>query len=710
MYASSPLVSSDNKTEHSERVAADLDGLMEQEPMVKDLVDFLSNLQVGVDITQIDEVIHQKVRGIMDSPDIDKTESLQRIDRVLSIGRKLKVLSEALREDLRFVTSGDNRQVEVMEMLLQDFFKKFREWQNLYPRPMGKTGGTAQFLRGLSSSLMEMTEKLNEKSIPWISGTEVSHMTSVYQFSSLLGEIVGLFYHQTNAAREGGPATTEMEEQVIKKIGEMIGYGDDGYGYLTHGGTHANKSALIAARKVFYRPLICKMAVEKLKQEHGVEIDFPLTVNGEEKRLFSALSEDDLLKLSPDDKIEINQRLGWEAQRSGLFEDLQKAQQESEELIPALQSGLLDRIKFVVPKGINHHSIRSTIESVGFGAGNVVEVPTQKDSFQVDYDLLEQTLDQLNQDGKIVIGYLDVIGSTGFGSMTNTRKILDIRKNCEKKNFSFNIHIDGAYGGPLVAMFRNADGSMMSLEEAWEKYVTVEQGFSPELLAELYETFSHLAEVDSVTIDLHKSIFGVYTGGGGSILWKNKAVKEIISKFPPYYGDRENGEPYAFSRLEGCTFPGSAAAAAHLSIENVGLDNTGIGKYHAESIKSCNRVYDSLKGLEMPGRNGEIFQVEILNQPQIHIMNFRILPRDASRREDNFVNQISQTLVTFMRNNEDAGRSFGLSLNEVNGKKYVRVTTMNPFALQGGLLEEFINKLKACIALGSFEINQDESA
>jgi glutamate/tyrosine decarboxylase-like PLP-dependent enzyme len=256
----------------------------------------------------------------------------------------------------------------------------------------------------------------------------------------------------------------------------------------------------------------------------------------------------------------------------------------------------------VVPKGINHHSIRSTIESIGFGAANVVEVPTQKDSFQVDYDLLEETLGQLNQDGKIIIGYLDVIGSTGFGSMTNTRKILEIRENCEKKNFSFNIHIDGAYGGPLVAMFRNSDGSMMSLEEAKEKYVTAERGFSTELLSEMYETFSHLGEVDSVTIDLHKSIFGVYSGGGGSILWKNKAVKEIISKFPPYYGDRENGEPYAFSRLEGCTFPGSAATAAYLSIQNVGLDSVGIGRYHAESIKSCSRIFDCLNGLEMLGR------------------------------------------------------------------------------------------------------------
>jgi hypothetical protein len=101
--------------------------------------------------------------------------------------------------------------------------------------------------------------------------------------------------------------------------------------------------------------------------------------------------------------------------------------------------------------------------------------------------------------------------------------------------------------------------------------------------------------------------------------------------------------------------------------------------------------------------------VEILNQPQIHIFNFRIVPLNADLCQKDFINQISQTLVGFMRNNKVAGRSFGLSLNEVEGEKYVRVTTMNPFALQGELLDKFVDKLKICIATESFEINQEET-
>jgi hypothetical protein len=190
MYASSPIISRDKKTEQLEKVSADLDVLTDREVMVKDLVDFLNSLQVGVDITQIENIVYQKISRIIDSPHINKTEGLMQIDRVLSVLRKLKVLSEAFKEDIRFVTSGDNRQIEVMEMLLQDFFKRFKDWQNNYPGVVGKSCDTAHFLRGLSSSLMEMTDKMNEKSIPWISGTEISHMTSVYQFSSLLGEVL----------------------------------------------------------------------------------------------------------------------------------------------------------------------------------------------------------------------------------------------------------------------------------------------------------------------------------------------------------------------------------------------------------------------------------------------------------------------------------------------------------------------------------------
>lgn len=692
-----PLTGENDTKSTLESIHVDLDGLLERETRVQDLVDFLEDLQIGADIGLIENVAHEKVKNIMDEPNMTTEKRLDQVEKVLAICRKLKVLAKAFKEDLHFVTSGDNQQVEVMEMLLQDFFSAFKEWQRKFPQPAGQLEGSAGFIRGISASLMTMTEKLNQKSIPWISGTEVSHMTSVYQFSSLLGEIVGLFYQQTNAAREGGPATTELEEQVVKKLGEMIGYNKDAYGYLTHGGTHANKSALIAARKVFYRPLICKMAMAQLAKVHNIVMDFPVAVGSGEGWMFSQLSEAELLKLSPDEKIKINQTLGEEAQRLGMFDELQSFQQEYEASLPAIQSRLLDDIKFVVPQGINHHSIKTTIESMGFGARNIVEVPAQEASFQVDYDKLAEVLAQLNQDGKIILGYLDVIGSTGFGSMTNTRKILEIREKCEANGFSFNIHIDGAYGGPLIAMFRNGDGSMMSLEQARMKYCTAEGGFPSALLEELYETFSYLNGVDSVTIDLHKSLFGVYSGGGGSIIWKNKAVKDIISKFPPYYGDRENGEPYAFSRLDGCTFPGSAATAAHLSIQNVGLDNEGIGVYHAESIRSCDRIYHCLNGLQLQGKNGELFELKVVNQPQIHIFNFQICPLEYEGVSREFVNHISQVVVSFMRNHAEAGRSFGLSLNEIDGDKCVRVTTMNPFALQGALLDEFVAKLRACL-------------
>jgi glutamate/tyrosine decarboxylase-like PLP-dependent enzyme len=682
-------------------VSVDLDRLIEGEPLVKDLVDFLEGLEVGIDISTIEAFAYEKIKKVMESPDECESLALKKIDRILSVCRRLRSLSEALREDLRFMTSGDNSQVEVMEMLLQDFFRFFKEWQRKYPQPVGHVEDSAAFLRGLSSSLLTMTNQLNQKSIPWISGTEVSHMTSVYQLSSLLGEIAGLFYHQTNAAREGGPATTEFEEGVVKSIGVMIGYGENAYGYLTHGGTHANKSALIAARKVFFRPLLCKMVVELLEQKMNVLVDIPVGIDPTKRKMLSQLSETEILKLSPDEKIGINQALWDEAVRLGVEGDLQQLQAEMEEKLPEIHARLLDKIMFVVPEGINHHSIRTTIESLGFGAGNIREVPLQGDSFHVDYQALEENLRNLNDDGKIIVGYLDVIGSTGFGSMTSTKKLLEIRQACEKLNFSFNIHIDGAYGGPLISIFRKADGGLISLEQAKSQYCTSEYALSEELVESLYETFSHLSGVDSVTVDLHKLMYGVYSGGGGSIVWKNSAVKDIISKYPPYYGDRENGEPYAFSRLDGCTFPGSAATAAHLSIENVGLDQHGIGKYQAEAIKSCEEIFQRLSGIILLDAKGDAYELRVLNRPQIHIFNFIICPRDQKVPEKESVNRMSQAVAGFMRNNSEAGRSFGLSLNEVDGYKYVRVTAMNPFALQGGLLEEFVDKLRAYMVTDS---------
>lgn len=53
-----------------------------------------------------------------------------------------------------------------------------------------------------------------------------------------------------NHALDGGPPTSEMEKEVIRKLGAMTGFGEGALGHLTSGGTVANLEALWIAGKL----------------------------------------------------------------------------------------------------------------------------------------------------------------------------------------------------------------------------------------------------------------------------------------------------------------------------------------------------------------------------------------------------------------------------------------------------------------------------
>lgn len=53
-----------------------------------------------------------------------------------------------------------------------------------------------------------------------------------------------------NHALDGGPPTSEMEKEVVKKLADMIGYDEQHLGHLTSGGTIANLEALFIAREI----------------------------------------------------------------------------------------------------------------------------------------------------------------------------------------------------------------------------------------------------------------------------------------------------------------------------------------------------------------------------------------------------------------------------------------------------------------------------
>ena len=67
---------------------------------------------------------------------------------------------------------------------------------------------------------------------------------------AMIGYIATMMINPNNHALDGGPATAQMEKEVVAQLAAMFGYGRDFLGHLTSSGTIANLEALFVAREI----------------------------------------------------------------------------------------------------------------------------------------------------------------------------------------------------------------------------------------------------------------------------------------------------------------------------------------------------------------------------------------------------------------------------------------------------------------------------
>jgi L-2,4-diaminobutyrate decarboxylase len=76
----------------------------------------------------------------------------------------------------------------------------------------------------------------------------MAHQVAVPDFPAALGDLVHGTIHNPMAIYEMGPSAAAVELAVLRWMLSKIGWGDNGGGVLTHGGSLANLTALLAAR------------------------------------------------------------------------------------------------------------------------------------------------------------------------------------------------------------------------------------------------------------------------------------------------------------------------------------------------------------------------------------------------------------------------------------------------------------------------------
>ena len=68
--------------------------------------------------------------------------------------------------------------------------------------------------------------------------------------AAVAGYLAAMLVNTNNHALDGGPATSEMEKEVVRELAAMFGLPDDVLGHLTASGTIANLEALWVAREL----------------------------------------------------------------------------------------------------------------------------------------------------------------------------------------------------------------------------------------------------------------------------------------------------------------------------------------------------------------------------------------------------------------------------------------------------------------------------
>ena len=67
---------------------------------------------------------------------------------------------------------------------------------------------------------------------------------------AVAGYLAAMLVNPNNHALDGGPATSEMEKEVVADLAAMFGLPDEALGHLTASGTIANLEALWVAREL----------------------------------------------------------------------------------------------------------------------------------------------------------------------------------------------------------------------------------------------------------------------------------------------------------------------------------------------------------------------------------------------------------------------------------------------------------------------------
>jgi glutamate/tyrosine decarboxylase-like PLP-dependent enzyme len=413
-----------------------------------------------------------------------------------------------------------------------------------------------------------------KQSVPFHSPRYIGHMASDLLLPGLAAQMLTLPYNPNNVSEDAAPVTVDLEVRVGLQLARLFGYCDDtsrancAFGHLTSGGTLANYQALRLALALKAFPVALMAA--------GVpEIGVPATAR-------------EAFNLPRDAGIDLFDRwLGWLASLAPAEGARWRDRVEAERLE---HCGIADffqhhrelRIPVVLAPATAHYSWSKGAKLLGLGRAQLWKVDER--DMRMDPASRERVLERCARDDQPVLLVVGVLGTTEYGTVDPIDRIVDARDRWAARGLGFGVHVDGAWGGYLATLFRNADGSLRTRGDMAAEHARFPQ-------PAVYDAFAALARADSITVDPHK--LGYLPYGAGAFVSRDQRPVALLAEHADYVFHGDTAPDYfARHRRLGQVIPegsksGAAAAAVYVTHRVLPLDHAHFGALPRQTIRAA---------------------------------------------------------------------------------------------------------------------------
>lgn len=571
---------------------------------------------------------------------------------------------------------------------------------------------------------------------PFYSPRYVAHMLSEQTLPSVVGYFAGMLYNPNNVTSEAAPVTVQLELDVGRMIGEMLGFNPKTcWAHICSGGTIANIEALWAARASAFFPFSIREFCKKNALDFSVKLP-----NGTTQEL-RRVDDRQLIALRPNESILMGRKLAdflvsrnWSQEKVANELSIAIATSDYNIANKGLQK-VLNGISLsprVFVSAAAHYSIRKAMNLLGYGEESLCFIDPDP-CFRIDVEHLKQEIGKLRGE-EYIAGVIGIVGTTEEGAVDPIHQLHFLRQEiASNDNRYFWLHVDAAWGGYACSLFRGqpvtraAGRSLDAICSEYAKCIDAveecELKFRSNSIPvgsvewnnfETFKSFLAIESADSVTVDPHKLGYVPYPAG--VVAFRNGAITDLLVQRAQYISEEKGGyralaEPVGISAigpyiLEGSK-PGAVAASCWLAHKTIPLDCSGHGRIIKSTFVNARKL---VKYLHHHGHNFQRFHNEIfgnnakcdvpfsfwpLYEPGTNVVCFlarpmffsnRVLkPKDTDVRELNALNKALYNRLSIKENEE--------GITPYSQPFFVSRTTLDHKQYKGSGVERLIRQL-----------------